>query len=148
MTILLLIISALHIHAFNSSLPMLRQKFLEAPGNEAACRHLLKITEGAAEVPVKGYHAAATMIMANHTWNPVAKYNNFRKGKSILEAAIAAHPQHPELRYIRYSLQLHVPFFLNYRSDLAADRVFLQQYMTRSDDRPFRQMIEKVLQLE
>ena len=54
------------------------------------------------------------MMRAETQFNPLAKLQTFLAQRDPLESAIAAAPDHPELRLFRLSIQWSVPFFLDY----------------------------------
>ena len=65
--------------------------------------------------------ATARMMRAETQLNPFAKLQTFLAQRDPLEAAIAAAPDHPELRLFRLSIQWSVPFFLDYTSNMDED---------------------------
>lgn len=71
----------------------------------------------------RGLLATARIMRAETLWNPVEKLQTFHAQRVPLEAAIAAAPDHPELRLFRLSVQWSVPFFLDYSSDMEEDAV-------------------------
>ena len=69
----------------------------------------------------QGLLATARMMRAETQFNPLAKLQTFLAQRDPLEAAIAAAPDHPELRLFRLSIQWSVPFFLDYASNMDED---------------------------
>lgn len=69
----------------------------------------------------QGYHAAAGLILANHGWSPLAKWQAFTKYRDQLERAIARAPGVPDLKLIRLGIQRHAPSFLGYSSAIDSD---------------------------
>jgi hypothetical protein len=69
----------------------------------------------------QGLLATARMMLAETQFNPLAKLQTFLAQRDPLEAAIAAAPNHPELRLFRLSIQWSVPFFLDYASNMDED---------------------------
>lgn len=84
-----------------------------------------------------GYKGISEMIMCKHVTNPISKLSHFRKGRNLLETALAASPGNPELSFFRYTTQSNVPALLNYSSDLQEDKSVLINYLrttgTKSD---------------
>ena len=73
------------------------------------------------DASAQGLLATARMMRAETLYNPFEKLTTFKAQRDPLEAAIAADPDHPELRLFRLSIQWSVPFFLDYSSDMPAD---------------------------
>ena len=73
----------------------------------------------------QGLLATARMMRAEAQLNPFEKLVTFQAQRDPLEAAVAADPNHPELRLFRLSIQWSVPFFLDYAGNMDedADRV-------------------------
>jgi hypothetical protein len=69
----------------------------------------------------RGLLATARIMRAETLWNPMEKLQTFHAQRAPLESAIAAAPEHPELRLFRLSVQWSVPFFLDYSSDMEED---------------------------
>lgn len=121
---------------FNSTgadvfLTQIRDLYVRAAQNEKSCEELLKSLESYNENnnPLyAGYKAAATMLMAKYVFNPISKLNYFKKGKNLLEKTIGKDPNNIELRFIRHTIQLNAPSFLNYNAQLKNDRTFLIQH--------------------
>jgi hypothetical protein len=76
-----------------------------------------------------GFKGISEMIICKHLINPISKLWHFRKGRQYLETAIAASPKNPELCFFRFTTQSNVPAFLNYKSDLRADKAVLINYL-------------------
>ncbi len=74
---------------------------------------------------VKGYVASYGFLLAKHVYNPYTKYKHFNEGKAGLEGVIKQYPNEPELRFIRLSIQAHLPDFLGYAGDVKKDKDFL-----------------------
>jgi hypothetical protein len=79
-----------------------------------------------------GFKAISEMLLCKHTFNPLSKVWHFRKGRQLLETAIAASPKNPELSFFRFTTQSNVPALLNYRSDIIADKAVLINYLIKS----------------
>ncbi len=96
-----------------------------------------------------GFKAISEMIQAKHAFNPISKVSHFKKGKRLLELAIAKDPQHPELIFFRYTTQVNVPAMLNYSANLKADRqllvIFLKADAKAPKDPDLHKRIKKYL---
>ena len=109
-----------------------RDLFTQIRDSEKANEQLLEITSGYTMdyAPVTyGYHAAAIMTKANHTFWPADKWSCFCEGRIKLEKVIAAYPNKLELRYIRYAVQKSSPSFLGYTKNMKEDKMMLQDKM-------------------
>jgi hypothetical protein len=89
--------------------------------------------------------ASANMIMAKHLNNPLAKWNSFQKGKSLLEKAIASSPHQIELVFLRYSMQINTPAFLNYKNSIQTDRALLSKQVAQLNDPELKKIIQTYL---
>ena len=104
---------------------LLHSVYMQAIESEQVCDSLLKMT---ADIDLEqkpllfAYHGAALMLKAKHRINPFKKYAFFTEGKEVLELAIAANPNHIEMRVLRYTLQKEVPKFLEYYKNIEEDR--------------------------
>jgi hypothetical protein len=100
---------------------------------------------GASGTPLAiGYRGVAEMMFCRYITNPVSKFNHFCLGKNLLEKAIGQEPNNPELHFLRYTIQSNVPCFLNYGSDLTADKKIIVTYLAVSKqtaDTPLQKMI-------
>jgi hypothetical protein len=97
---------------------------------------LKNLDEKNAEPVMLGFKAISTLILAKHAFNPMSKVSHFKKGKRILEAAIARDPKNPELIFFRYTTQINVPAMLNYSDNVTADRQLLVNYLKSSAKAP------------
>jgi len=67
------------------------------------------------------YLGAAKTLMAEIVSNPYSKYSYFKDGKELIERAVNSNPTNPEIRYVRFMIQLNTPDFLDYNDDLVTD---------------------------
>jgi len=88
-----------------------------------------------------GYQAMAEFMKCYHSFNPVTKLTYFGKGKSNLDRAIQNDPQNIELRYLRFTVQTNIPFFLNYSSSVNEDKQFIISNFSSQGDTALKQMI-------
>jgi hypothetical protein len=80
------------------------------------------------------YLGAVQAQIARHTWNPVQKLHYLQKADQTLRQAVASEPDNPEIRFLRFSYQHHVPEFLGFSQDLDRDRSYLVSSLTQSAD--------------
>lgn len=94
-----------------------------------------------------GYQGAAKMLLAKFESNVFKKYDLFQEGKVEIERAIQMDPESVELRFIRFSCQSNIPWFLNYRCSLKNDKEILVQSIKQNNSRiePIRKQIVSAL---
>lgn len=130
MKIFFFLFSILTFNVFASNVDVLsiRRKFYASVDNYNIAKKFLKELQSEAKKNspiVVGYHAALTMTMAKHTYNPYSKFKYFIDGKNMLENIIAQNEENFELRLIRFAIQTNVPSFLGYNSNVNDDKLFL-----------------------
>jgi len=95
-----------------------------------------------------GFHAAAGLILANHGWSPLSKWQAFTKYRDQLEDAIRRSPQQPDLRLIRLGVQRHAPGFLGYDGQIAEDTRRSREALRQghwADQPAFAQFVQRTL---
>lgn len=120
-----------------------RQRFQQSATDRQACEQLIALLDGFdAGVPVfLGYKGCATMMMADHVFNPISKWNYFKKGKIMLERAIQADAGNAELRFLRFCTQTNIPSFLGYKSNIQEDKAMLLQVRNNIADADLKSTI-------
>lgn len=111
------------------SIATVRALLKKASEDKNSCKQLLTLLQpyNAQNNPLfYGYYGIANMVQAKHTVNPFTKLSHFKKGKAMLESAIARDSSNIELRMLRYATQKNAPSFLNYNASLQADEAFLK----------------------
>lgn len=128
-------------------LPELRQWFVQAANSAAYCRKLSNLSgEELTRMPVvKGYKAVGTMMMANHVMNPVSKLSYFRKGRNMLQEAIAADKDNIELTFLRFTIQTNIPSFLGYNDHISADKAMLLNKLNQVKEHSLQTLIGNYL---
>jgi hypothetical protein len=66
----------------------------------------------------KGAHIARS---AQFSYNPYTKFSRFNDGKRLIEEAVERENIDPEIRFIRFSVQVKSPDFLRYKNQVADD---------------------------
>jgi len=133
--------------ALCNQLSEVRQLYMKAADSETVCRQLLQKLSGSGERDkvLSGYQAAATIIMAKHLSRPSDKMSSFNKGKKMLEAMIFTDTGNVELRYIRLTIQAHLPGFLGYRKQMNTDKYFLRKALTGLQDKELKLLVSGFL---
>ena len=124
-----------------------RAMFEKSADSEQQCKQLLEILAPYDEHHslFYGYKGCATMIMAKHVFNPYSKYQYFKKGKAILEKAIAVDGQSVELHFLRFCTQTNIPGFLGYKEDIVNDKTLLLRSVSTITDEELKLNIKNYL---
>ena len=148
LTVFLLLIIAGVLQVEAASIAEVRSLYLQAAEQEEQCEKLSTISipnESADASAMRGYKAAATMMMAKYVFNPLAKISYFRKGKKMLENAILADGRNVELRFLRFTIQTNAPSFLGYNQNINSDKRYLVQTLPSVKDPALKTMITAYL---
>jgi hypothetical protein len=130
MSLILLLITSIFSLLPNVEVEHLRKLHQKAIYDKAQTQLLIAYIESCKPDNLSlGYKGSGLMIMAKHSLNPYHKLNYFNAGKKLLEEAIKNDPENPELRYLRLAIQVNIPSFLNYTSDIKSDVDFLVKYV-------------------
>jgi hypothetical protein len=110
----------------------LYRQALDAEGASAMSLALANhLQEQPEDVMAQGFYATAMLMTAQHAWNPLEKLELFQSWKPRLERAIEQAPKesNADLLFLRIGVQAHVPALLDYRDDMASDRLLVEQAM-------------------
>jgi hypothetical protein len=81
----------------------------------------------------QAYQGGALTRIAGFGYNPYTKFTRFSEGKDRVEAAIQKAPTNAEIRFIRLSIQLNAPAFLNYNHNIDEDtQIIVKALLNRS----------------
>jgi hypothetical protein len=109
-----------------------REKMPQAFNDEKACAYLLKKCKPVVnpETVLKGYIGGLHIAQSKHA--PLFdKMSALNTGTELLEAALKEKPDNIELRFLRMTIQLNLPSFLNYNDNVESDKKFvLKHYQT------------------
>ena len=103
----------------------IRELFHESEKTEEAAKKMLVLLKDvdSNDQPIKiAYKGMAYIMLSKHAFNPINKLKYFNLGKDFLENAISKDQNDMELRFLRYAVQINVPFFLNYNSSIKKDK--------------------------
>ena len=126
----ILLIILLHIFVDNSDINIIRKLYLSAYIDEIHCNNLgekLNTIENNTSSLIKGYKGCFYFIKCKFNNNPIDKLIYFNKGKELLEEAIKQDPNSVELKFLRYSIQKHIPKFLLYSYNIQKDLNFVNE---------------------
>ncbi len=134
------------IKAQKLDLNAVRNDFNKGVKDEKLCKRYLDLLDDHADTPVeRGYAAAFHMFMAKHTTNPFKKMGFFKDGRDRLEKELKANPNNVELRFIRLSIQYHIPKYLGYHEAIKGDKDYLKNNLYKLDDKFTKEKIYKYL---
>jgi hypothetical protein len=85
-----------------------------------------------------GYKGAVELGMARHDPNVFKKMSYFNEGKGNLEASIENDPNNIELRFLRLTIQTHLPTFLGYSGDKESDKKFVLDNLDAAPSQEFQ----------
>lgn len=123
-----------------------RQSYEQAVKNKKLCKTLIEqLSKETGNVVFLGYLGAFQTIWANHTGSPLAKLNTFNKGKKNIEQALKMAPGDIELRFIRLSIQVNCPDFLQYSSHINEDKNFIKNNIDKVVSKSLKAMCYKLI---
>lgn len=121
-----------------------RAMYEEAYNNGKTCEKFIEISSSFDEKNnplMLGYKGCATMLMAKHVFNPFSKMAYFKKGKQMLEKAIAADETNIELRFLRFTAQSNMPTFLGYSDSIEKDKNFIIEFFYQIKDEKLKKFM-------
>lgn len=92
-----------------------------------------------------GYKGAILLGMARHDPNVFKKMSYFSDGKELLEESIANDPKNIELRFLRLTIQTHIPSFLGYNENKEADKAFVLANLDKAPSEVFRTRVRNFI---
>ena len=125
----------LQVSAQQLDLRLIRRDFNKGVKDQELCERYLSVLEAQADNPLeRAYAAAFHMFMAKHTANPIKKMRYFKQGRDRLEKELALEPENVEIRFIRLSIQYHIPKYLGYHDEIQEDKQFLLNNLYKIKD--------------
>lgn len=88
-----------------------------------------------------GYHGAVLLGMARHDGNVFKKMSYFGDGKDLLEKSIQVDPDNIELRFLRLTIQTHMPSFLGYSESKESDKKFVVSHLEEAPSEEFKKRV-------
>jgi hypothetical protein len=118
--------------------------FQASAHSKVAANQLLKLLSEVGSSPsplLICYKGAAEMMQAKYGFNPLHKFNRFKKGKKLIEHAVEKEPENVEIRFLRFIIQTNLPGFLNYNEHIQRDKSFLIANLKTTKDKILKQEI-------
>ena len=107
-----------------SDLTKLRETYIVSKNDIKNCKKLHNLSKNCNPKlkPVEfSYNIISHLMECNFILNPFIKYKIFKESTQQLDSIIQLNPQHTEIRFLRYLVQLNCPAFLGYRTHLEND---------------------------
>ena len=123
--------------ASDTSIIEIREIFYQATQSSEAADLLNTILTDnliSKDITLQGYKGVSLMLLAKYTLNLYKKMYYFNQGKIALDNAISEQVDNIELRYLRYTVQLKAPQFLNYNAALSDDFYFIKSNLYNIND--------------
>lgn len=143
----LLLLSAQNAFAQKVDIVNVRNLFAQSAQKEEAAEKLLSLLENVkdSEPLLYGYKGIANIMLSKYKTFPWTKWEYFKKGKKMLEAAIHNAPNNYELHYLRYAIQYNLPDFLGYNTNLKQDKKILMDGYAKLKDTDLKERVAKIL---
>ena len=110
----------------NSMLQSARDRYFQFDQTGCPAEELFEmIPESVAkqDAVLMAYKGTARATSAECVFSPFTKLSRFKEGKALIEQAVEADPSNIEVRFLRLSVQLSAPAFLDYNSEIQTDRL-------------------------
>ncbi|WP_448517904.1 hypothetical protein [Rhodoflexus sp.] len=78
------------------------------------------------------YYGALHTQQARAVFNPLEKLRLTKLSQELLAKAVAAAPNNPEIRFLRFSIQLGLPGYLNLSHHIAEDRIVICEQLPKA----------------
>ena len=126
-TLALLLVTAATAQAPAPDLPTLRHLYAAAVLEETASGRFLAVARRSqrSDAATLGYRGVAEAVAARYLWSPLAKLRAVREAHRWFGRAVALDPQNVEVRFLRFSVETHVPRYLGLSPHLADDRALI-----------------------
>ncbi|MEJ8755824.1 hypothetical protein WG947_02350 [Pontibacter sp. H259] len=111
----------------NYKLSELRVEYLAASKDEDAAKEFYSKMEkySGKEPVVIGYKAASEAVMAKYVWNPYFKMKHLNAAMELFDEAVAMNKVNPEIRFLRFVVEYHIPSYLNMSEHMKEDKAIV-----------------------
>jgi len=130
--------------AQNELLAIIRQNIGEVFKTDSVCTKMYEAfekTDISSNNILLGYKGAVELGMARHHPNVFKKMGFFNDGKEKLEKSIEKDPKNLELRFLRLTIQTHLPTFLGYSDNKENDKKFVLAELEKSPSEDFKKRV-------
>lgn len=129
-----------------TDLETIRKNYDLAVTDKVICKEMInELSNNMGNNVYLAYLGAFQTIWANHIFNPIAKWNTFKKGKANIEKAVKQDPANVEIRFIRLSIQKNCPGFLGYNDNIKEDKLFLNIHQNSITSSTLMNMVKSLL---
>jgi len=125
------------VHQLDTGLVEIRGMYAQAATDKGASEKLTAVLSkiDTTSPPVfVCYKGASEMVRAKYLFNPLNKMGKFNTGKTLIEFAVKHDPENIEVRFVRFCIQVNLPAFLNYSSNIGEDKKYLIDNINHVDD--------------
>lgn len=130
--------------AQNQLLADIRQNIGEVFKTDTVCTKMYEMfekTDISSNNLLLGYKGAVQLGMARHIPNVFKKMGYFNDGKGNLEKSIENDPENIELRFLRLTIQTHLPPFLGYSDNKGNDKTFVLANLESASSEDFKKRV-------
>ncbi|WP_298538830.1 hypothetical protein [uncultured Aquimarina sp.] len=130
MKFFVLFIGLLFINITVNDITQVRSSYKYAKGSKENTEKFYELTKSLnykESSVLSAYYGCALTLKASFSEKRGDKISFFKKGKKLIEEAIASDPNNIELRMIRLSVQISAPRITRYYKDIDADKSFLKE---------------------
>ena len=135
--VIIFLFSILSSNAQCSDLTKLRETYILSQNEIKSCKELHNLSKNCNPKlePVEfSYNIISHLMECNFILNPLIKYKIFKESTQQLDGMIHLNPQHTEIRFLRYLVQLNCPRFLGYHTNLENDYKFIMSKINSEDE--------------
>ncbi len=110
-------------HAQEISLDSLRKDYYEVIHDASLTDTFFTKVYGTSDSSaiIEAYRGAAWALRAKIAWNPMVKLSYLKKSQKTLEVSVGKDSSNLEIRFIRYSIQFHLPRYLGMSNEMEED---------------------------
>jgi len=109
-----------------------REHFTQGAHSKSSAQSLNTLTANEKEAIIKAYHGASYALLAKHYVNPYSKLESLKRGLKIINEAVLADALEVEIRFIRFSIEEHIPSFVSFVSHLSDDKAIILNHLKKT----------------
>ncbi|MBE2278834.1 MAG: hypothetical protein IAE91_00445 [Ignavibacteriaceae bacterium] len=128
----------------------IRKIFYEGVENEDKAKELNKIISKNYKENVinsnyflLGYLGASETLLAKHSGNPFTKIDYLQSGLAKIASALVLAPNSLEIRFMRFSILHHLPFFLGYGTEREEDQKVIYDLLLKKNYSELSKSVQK-----